>query len=276
MARINIEDSLFKDARFIDLCIFYGDKAKALGVITWAFVVAQKFYLSEESARLIPLSEWKRQQCDDKLIEIGLAEMRPEGVYVSGSETQFAWLIQKQEAGKKGGRPKSNITQKRKAGGYRAKAGESGSNPLTLTPTLSPSLSLSHSPALSQKNIPEGVENAPARTGGGVKIWEAYREAYKNRYGVEPIRNATTNSQCTALHKRLGEAAPDVVRFYLTHNDGYYLRNQHPIGLCLSQAESLHTQWQRGVAVTGVQVRNAEKTINNAETLEALRKQFEG
>jgi hypothetical protein len=255
------------------LCIHYGDKAKALGVITWAFVIAQKFYLSEESGRLIPLSEWKRQQCDDKLIEIGLAEMRQDGVYVSGSESQFAWLIQKQEAGKKGGRPKSNITHKKKAGGYRAKAGESGSNPLTLSPSLTPTLSLSQAHS---QNISDGVKNDPARPSGGAQIWEAYREAYRGRYGVEPIRNATTNSQCTALHKRLGEAASEVVRFYLTHNDGYYLRNQHPIGLCLSQAESLHTQWQRGVAVTGTQVRNAEKTINNAETLEALRKQFGG
>jgi hypothetical protein len=271
MARINIEDSLFKDARFIDLCIYYGDKAKALGVITWAFVVAQKYYLSEESARLIPLSEWKRQQCDDKLIEIGLAEMRPEGIYVSGSEDQFAWLIQKQQAGKKGGRPKSNIKEKRKAGGYRAKAEESGSNPLTLTPSLTPTLSLSQAHS---QNISERVKNAPSRASGGTQIWEAYREAYKTRYGVEPVRNATTNSQCNALHKRLGESAIEVVRFYLTHNDGYYLRSQHPIGLALAQAESLHTQWQRGVAVTSTQVRNAEKTINNAETLQALRKQF--
>ena len=106
--------------------------------------------------------------------------------------------------------------------------------------------------------IPEGVENAPARSGGGAEIWEAYREAYRGRYGVEPIRNATTNSQCASLAKRLGGAAVEVVKFYLTHNDGFYLRNQHPIGVCLSQAESLHTQWQRGVAVTGSQVRQFE------------------
>ena len=273
MARINIEDSLFKDARFIDLCIHYGDKAKALGAVTWAFIVAQRFYLSQESARLIPLSEWKRQQCDDKLIDLGLAEMRQDGVYVSGSEIQFAWLIQKQEAGKKGGRPKSNIKGKQKAGGYRAKAGESGSNPLTLSPSLSPSLSLSHSPALSQKNSSEGVASSPSRS-MGAEIWEAYRVAYQRRYQVDPVRNATTNSQCTALGKRLGLAALEVVAFYLTHNDGYYLRNQHPIGACLANCESLHTQMQRGQAVTSLQVRTAEKTINNVSTLEALKQKL--
>jgi len=121
-------------------------------------------------------------------------------------------------------------------------------------------------------NIPEGGQ-APARS-PGAEIWEAYQDAYRARYGVDPVRNATTNSQCSALHKRLGESAIEVVRFYLTHNDGWYLRNQHPIGACLSQAESLHTQMQRGVSVTSQQVRVAEKTINNAETLEELRKEW--
>lgn len=116
--------------------------------------------------------------------------------------------------------------------------------------------------------IPEGVENAPARVGVGSEIWEAYRGAYKARYGVEPIRNATTNSQCSALGRRLGAAAIEVVRFYLTHNDGFYLRNQHPIGICLSQAESLHTQWQRGVAVTATQVREFEKTQTTQNAVE--------
>ena len=116
--------------------------------------------------------------------------------------------------------------------------------------------------------IPEGVENAPSRPGVGSTIWEAYREAYRGRYGVEPIRNATTNSQCAALGRRLGEAAIEVVRFYLSHNDGFYLRNQHPIGLCLSQAESLHTQWQRGVAVTATQVREFEKTQTTQNAVE--------
>jgi hypothetical protein len=113
-----------------------------------------------------------------------------------------------------------------------------------------------------------GRGKAPSRSSEGAKIFEAYREAYRARYGVDPVRNATTNSQCTALAKRLGEAAPEVVRFYLTHNDGYYLRAQHPIGLCLSQAESLHTQWQRGVAVTAGQVRQFENQQNTKSAVE--------
>lgn len=126
---------------------------------------------------------------------------------------------------------------------------------------------------ITEQNITEhkksrGGDKHPARTSVGSSIWEAYREAYFQRYQVEPVRNATTNSQCAALAKRLGEAAVEVVRFYLSHNDGYYLRSQHPIGLCLAQAESLHTQWQRGVAVTASQVRQFENQHNTKSAVE--------
>lgn len=60
MARINIEDSLFKDDRFLELVARLGNKTLALGVIVEAFILAQKHYLKESNDRLIPLSEWER------------------------------------------------------------------------------------------------------------------------------------------------------------------------------------------------------------------------
>jgi hypothetical protein len=103
LARINIEDSLFKDARFLDFCIKLGDRQLALGRLVWAFIVAQKYYLDEENDRLIPADEWQRQGCSDELIAFGLAERRERGIYVCGSEDQFSWLVQRVEAGRKGG-----------------------------------------------------------------------------------------------------------------------------------------------------------------------------
>ena len=59
VARINIEDSIFKDSRFIKLTIRMGDFHKALGALVHAWIVAQKWYLTPE--RMIPKSEWKEQ-----------------------------------------------------------------------------------------------------------------------------------------------------------------------------------------------------------------------
>jgi hypothetical protein len=102
------------------------------------------------------------------------------------------------------------------------------------------------------------------------KIWQSYFDAYTLRYGVEPVRNGRINAQVSQLGKRLGAEAVEVVKFYLTHNDGFYLKNSHAIGLCLKDAESLHSQWKRGVTITASKVKQFEKQNSIQETIEAL------
>lgn len=146
MARINIEDSLFKDSRFIDLMIKIGDKDAALGKIVRAFIVAQSHYLSTDNDRLIPKSEWKKQGCSDDLLDVGLAEEKKKGIYVFGSDDQFKWLLQRQNAGKspkrQGSRPGETVDDRSIAVDNRNESVANGSNPLSLS--LSPSLSLTH------------------------------------------------------------------------------------------------------------------------------------
>lgn len=107
------------------------------------------------------------------------------------------------------------------------------------------------------------------------EIWQAYKEAYLQRYKVEPIRNAAVNSKISQLAKRLGQHGPDVVKFFLTHNDQYYLKTTHAIGGCLTNAESLLTQMLRGKAVTGLDARSAEKSINVVSQAEMFRRMSE-
>jgi hypothetical protein len=91
-------------------------------------------------------------------------------------------------------------------------------------------------------------------------LWNSYRDAFVTRYQVEPVRNARVNKNLCTLIDRVGEeAAKELVKFYLTHNDSYYLKRQHDISLCLQHAESLHTQMQRGQPITGSDIRAFEK-----------------
>lgn len=92
------------------------------------------------------------------------------------------------------------------------------------------------------------------------EIWETYNAAYKDRYKVDPVRNASVNSKISQLAARLGADSIPVVRFFLKHNDSQYLRGLHNIGLCLIHAEALYTQWKRNRAVTQADVKNFEKT----------------
>ena len=107
MARINIEDSLYKDHRFVQLVIRFQDLDKAVGAMVRAWSVAQKWYLSE--SQTIPADEWLKQNLKNEIIEVGLAErMADESVRICGADEQFNWLTQRVEAGRRGGLTKKS------------------------------------------------------------------------------------------------------------------------------------------------------------------------
>lgn len=103
MARINIEDELFKDSRFFELALKLGSKTLALGALVEAFIVGQKHYADETNDRLIPFDDWKKQGLCDAIIDVGLAIKKEKGIYICGAESQFKWYAQRIEASKKGG-----------------------------------------------------------------------------------------------------------------------------------------------------------------------------
>ena len=148
LARINVEDSLFKDNRFFKLAQKIGGLDAALGAIVRAWSLAQKWYLTPE--RMIPMSEWRDQEISDLIIDVGLAEKIGEKIRIKGADQQFAWLLQRSDAGKTGG-INSGVARREiiKESAKRSQAEPSGAKPLTLSP--SPSLSLTHS--LTQKKI---------------------------------------------------------------------------------------------------------------------------
>ena len=116
------------------------------------------------------------------------------------------------------------------------------------------------------------VADADGEKGLRDSVWSSYAEAYRERYGVDPLRNATVNSQVKALAQRLGKDAPEVVRFYVKHPDSFFAKNTHSIGLCLSRAESLHTQWAKGQAITQTDIRRYEHNADLTALLETMKR----
>ena len=81
--------------------------------------------------------------------------------------------------------------------------------------------------------------------------WHGYCEAYRLRYGTDPVRNAKVNGQLKTLLSRIPSAeAPDVAAFYVGHNGSFYVRAGHSIDLLVRDAEKLHTEWVTGRRVT--------------------------
>lgn len=102
-------------------------------------------------------------------------------------------------------------------------------------------------------------------------IKQAYFDAYRLRYGIDPSSNATFNTQVSNLRKKLGtQEAIDVVTFYLTHNDSWYVKKTHSFGLCLSDADTLRTQMLKGKAITSRDVKDFEKTTDMQRILKGM------
>lgn len=140
LARINIEDSLFKDDRFLELIAILGNKTLALGAIVEAFILAQKHYLNESNDRLIPIVEFQRSKYIKELNSVGFIEIKENGVYVKGSENQFGWLLQRSKAGKKSSLSKSNIKELSSTTVDRNESEPIGGEPLALAHSLALSL----------------------------------------------------------------------------------------------------------------------------------------
>lgn len=267
MARINIEDRLHKDHRFIQLVIALKNIDTAIGCLVRAWMLAQKWYLIDD--RMIPIDEWKKQSFPKELLESDLVQVIGDKVRMRGADDQFAWLIQKVEAGRKGGQ---KSRRKRKV----ADAKQVLSNANQPNPDANPlsSRSPSHSSVLSapsgfaqdEPDEPDEESKAANR-----QAWEAYRQAYLTRYKIEPVRNAMVNRQIQEFVKRIGaKEAPDVIRFYVQHPKSFYVENTHAFGLCLHDAETLRTQWAKRHAITKAEITRYEKAEKRENLIQSI------
>jgi len=67
------------------------------------------------------------------------------------------------------------------------------------------------------------------------------------------------NGQLANLVSRLGQEAPAVASFYLTHNRPIYVSARHAVDLLLRDCEGLRTQWATGIKATHLEARSAEQ-----------------
>lgn len=119
-------------------------------------------------------------------------------------------------------------------------------------------------------SVPEIVVDKKISKELNRKIWESYRVSYSKRYQVDPVRNAKVNGLISQLGKRLGESAVEVVEFYLTHNETFYLKKTHSLEYCVKDAESLYLQWQKGKALTSRDVKAFEEKTVMQDTWAAI------
>lgn len=131
MARVNIEDKLYRDLRWSNLLLKCGNRYTALGMLTTAWSLASSNWLEHG---FIPEKAWPKDL--DVLIEVELALRVDGGVYVKGSKRAFKWLQQKSDAGKHSAIAKAHIKEMDSTDVDVRSTAFNGSQPLTLTPSL--------------------------------------------------------------------------------------------------------------------------------------------
>lgn len=133
-----------------------------------------------------------------------------------------------------------------------------------------PDLPTADSPNPPSKPLaPEPCSDRPT-----VAVWQAYTEAYRRRYQVDPTPNATVYGQLAHFVKRVPQSdAPAIAAFYVTHNARRYLEKKHPVGLMLHDAEGLRTEWLSGRTVTETKAREGDRLQTQGEVWKTLLKE---
>lgn len=258
MARINFEDKLFRDARFMDLILTMGSREAAAGAVVLAWFVAQEFWLNGKHG--IPIPEWSKRRLKNELIDCGLAEARGDFIYMCGSEEQFAWLIQKQEAGRKGGissgvvrnNPDAKSLENFPSETKRREAVASGAKPLTLTLTTTNQKS-KNTPFGRQEALPlpndlqieSGIEAGNPLAGGRLSpavrsqdlphaaapsqlFIAAWVTAYQSRYKARPVIDGKTAGGVKRLLASVPlERACQLAQVYLQMDDPWFKTKCH-------------------------------------------------
>ena len=104
-----------------------------------------------------------------------------------------------------------------------------------------------------------------------VACWAAYSIAYANRYGVDPIRNAKTNSMIAKFVEYVGrDDAPLIAAHYLTDNSFFYTNSGHDLSLLLRDFQKLRQQWITGRKSTATQARQADETQSRLSAFDSL------
>jgi len=251
MARVNFETSVYGEIGFQKLVEKSGNRFLAKGWLVELWSLGQEFYKDNRS----PISNeaWEQSELPELLITCGFAKRTPSGVEVRGAEKSFAWIMQKVDAGGRGGKAsarrerdeKGHFLPKREPSGAQAEEERSQASLL-----LTPYSSLSSLRTLETKG--DSSESALVKNKVGYFIG-AYVRAFQARYGEKhrPDLRGKVQGQIKTFLKDIPiERAVNLIQAYCQmdgHRDWFktkghdfstFLENINPISIALERGDN--------------------------------------
>lgn len=240
MARINVDDSIYRDSRFMDLCVQLGGMEVALGSLILAWDMAHRFARSPSG--YIPQAEWSKLKHGQAIQSVGLAEVRDGGVYVKGSSEKCKFIRERSEKAAEIGRVGGLKSQEKR----RSKAKQS-----VAKTTFSSSSSFSNSEEYSVGQTAPEAQLPAVKNPVGLFI-ATYVKAYQARYGDKARPNLLGKTQ-GQVKRFLGEVpiqrACDLIQVYCQmegdrgwfqtkrHDFTTFLENLNPVSLALDTGQ---------------------------------------
>lgn len=152
--------------------------------------------------------------------------------------------------------PKSGCLKEPKSGCLKGTQNRVTEPPSLEPPNEPPSIAEGLKPAA----LKSKAEPQSAKTPKSAETWEAYKQAFKIRWQVEPARNRSVNAMLCKLVDNLGaDIAPDVAAYYLKMDDQLYVRASHPVNLLIRDYQNVYVQWQNQTNLTSIDVRQVEQ-----------------
>ena len=91
-----------------------------------------------------------------------------------------------------------------------------------------------------------------------LKTWEFYKQAYLERYGIEPVRNARVNRNILDFVRQVGANAPQMIYFFVFHNNSWYVQKGHDTGTLLQNIQAIARDWAKGYQTTQTYAKQGE------------------
>jgi len=264
-----IDDSIFRDTRFLNLVAKIGDPEKAMGTMLNAWMTAFEFWKNKHP---IPRSTWVERGLNDLLIDVGLARYQgDDAIYVSGTERMNEWYHKLIEKGRKGGlKSQANRRSTARAKSTRAKPKQPTytypyTYPVSVTDTDEASTNASHS-------TKAGPLSEKTNHYGNAIAWfcSEYKRRYNSQYRITGKDAGTIKRLCDGLGSE--DVYKRIVTAYLDMPDQWFVNKRHDVTTLEANLAKVSQFEQSGQMVTQAQLKDLDRNTTNKALLEKIRR----